>query len=124
MALEAWFPGRSATAIVGRRVRARLAGAGVAPALRPRVRRVADGRWVEAWQKTLKPMPIGRRLLALPEGCRPPAGSDRIVLRIPFGQAFGTGEHASTRLSLRLLERWLVRGDRVVDLGTGTAILA
>jgi len=124
VALEAWFPGRADAAAVGRRVVASLAAAGVAPAPRTRVRRVADGRWVEAWQKTLKPMPIGRRLLALPEACRPPAVTDRIVLRIPFGQAFGTGEHASTRLSLRLLERWLRPGDRVVDLGTGTAILA
>jgi len=67
-ALEAWFPGRAAAAAVGRRVIASLAAAGVPVLPRPRVRRVADGRWVEAWQKTLKPMPIGRRLLALPEG--------------------------------------------------------
>jgi len=124
VALEAWFPGRAAEAAIGRRVGATLAAAGVLPLPRARVRRVADGHWVEAWQKTLLPMPIGRRLLALPEGCRLPAGTGRIVLRIPFGQAFGTGEHASTRLSLRLLERWLRPGDRVVDLGTGTAILA
>jgi len=124
VALEAWFPGHAAVAAVGRRVIAGLAAAGVLPVPRPRLRRVADGRWVEAWQKTLKPMPIGRRFLALPEGCRPPAASDRIALRIPFGQAFGTGEHASTRLSLRLLERCLRPGDRVADLGTGTAILA
>jgi ribosomal protein L11 methyltransferase len=79
---------------------------------------------VEAWQATLKPMPIGRRLLALPESLEPPARTRRIVVRVPLGQAFGTGEHATTRLCLRLLEARLKRGDRVADLGTGTGILA
>lgn len=79
---------------------------------------------MEAWQKSVQPMPIGRRTLALPEGRRTPRNERRLVIRIPFGQAFGTGEHASTRLSLRLLEQHLREGDRVVDLGTGTGILA
>jgi ribosomal protein L11 methyltransferase len=69
-------------------------------------------------------MPIGRRILAVPEGCARPKPGRRIVLKIPFGQAFGTGEHASTRLCLKFLESVLRRGDRVLDLGTGTGILA
>jgi ribosomal protein L11 methyltransferase len=119
-----WFPGRRALKTVSRLAADRLAAAGVPPAITPRVERVADGRWVESWQKSLRPMPIGRRILALPEGCATPPGTKRIVIRIPFGQAFGTGEHASTRLCLRLMERHLNAGDRVVDLGAGTAILS
>jgi ribosomal protein L11 methyltransferase len=69
-------------------------------------------------------MPIGRRLLALPESIAAPARTRRIVIRVPFGQAFGTGEHATTRLCLRLLEESLEAGDRVADLGTGTGLLA
>jgi ribosomal protein L11 methyltransferase len=119
-----WFSGRRTLPAVTRLAAARLRAAGVPSASRPRVARVADGRWVESWQKSLRPMPIGRRIMALPEGCATPPASKRLVIRIPFGQAFGTGEHASTRLSLRLLERHLHAGDRVVDLGTGTAILS
>lgn len=62
--------------------------------------------------------------LVVPEGCRAPAARGRVVLRVRFGQAFGTGEHATTRLCLRLLSAHLERGDRVVDLGTGSGILA
>ena len=122
--LAAFFPGTLLAPDLSRRVARALVAAGVTVAVRGRPRRISDRHWVEEWQKTLRPMPIGRRLLALPEGCAPPVPGRRIVLRIPFGQAFGTGEHASTRLSLALLESALRRGDRVIDLGTGTGILA
>ena len=124
VALEAWFPGRISRRALEGRLRRSWRAVGLPRAARPCLARVPDGRWVEAWQSSLKPMRIGRTILALPEGCPPPRATDRIVIRIPFGQAFGTGEHASTRLSLRLLERHLTPGDRVVDLGTGTGILA
>jgi len=127
--LAVFFPGTLRAGEPGRRVRRALASAAMVHRPRPgavagRARRVADRLWVEEWQRTLRPMPIGRRLLALPEGLAVPIGNRRIVLRIPFGQAFGTGEHASTRLSLALLEGNLANGDRVIDLGTGTGILA
>jgi ribosomal protein L11 methyltransferase len=122
--LVIWFSGRRALNTVSRLAAARLGAAGVPLRIRPRVARVSDGHWVESWQKSLRPMRIGRRILALPEGCETPPGTKRIVIHIPFGQAFGTGEHASTRLCLRLVERHLNAGDRVVDLGTGTAILS
>jgi len=122
--LEAWYPGRTSLESLGRRLRRSLRVAGVPDGPRLRLRSVRDGRWVEAWQATLKPMPIGRRILALPEHLEPPRRTRRIVVRVPLGQAFGTGEHATTRLCLRLLEAKLKRGDRVADLGTGTGILA
>ena len=124
IALEAYFPGARRRGDLRRALARSWAEARLGRMSHVSFRRAFDERWVEAWQKTLRPMPIGRRILALPEGCPPRRAGRRIVLHIPFGQAFGTGEHASTRLSLLLLESALRTRDRVIDLGTGTGILA
>jgi ribosomal protein L11 methyltransferase len=124
VALEAYFSGERRRHELRRVLARSWAAARLGRFASASWRRAADERWVEAWQKTLRAMPIGRRILAVPEGRPVPWARRRLVLRIPFGQAFGTGEHASTRLSLVLLESALHRGDRVIDLGTGTGILA
>jgi ribosomal protein L11 methyltransferase len=124
IALEAYFPGGRRRDDLSTALRRAWSAARLGPFAGASWKRAADGRWVEAWQKTLRPMRIGRLILAVPEGCAPGPAGRRLVLRIPFGQAFGTGEHASTRLCLRFLEAVLRRGDRVIDLGTGTGILA
>ncbi len=122
--LHAWFPGRLAQEPLERRLARALDGAGVAPARPLRLRRVRARRWVEVWQKTLKPMRIGRRFLVVPEGTAIPPLGGRLPIRVRFGQAFGTGEHATTRMSLRILEASLKARDRVIDLGTGSGILS
>ena len=122
--LQAYFPGKAARGTVARRLGAALRAAGLGDLAVPVIRPIAARPWVETWQRSLRPMPIGRTFLVVPEGCRAPRRPGRRVIRVRFGQAFGTGEHASTRLCLRLLERHLRRGDRIVDLGTGTGILA
>ena len=72
-----------------------------------------------------KPLKIGKRL-KIGRTRAGPKGSDR-ALMIPAGAAFGTGEHITTEMSLRLLERisrTLAPGWSLIDLGTGTGILA
>jgi ribosomal protein L11 methyltransferase len=84
---------------------------------------VADERWVERWQATLAPIPLGARFVVLPtEGLPAPYGREPIRL-IP-GMAFGTGEHATTRLCAAGVERHVTAGSRWLDVGTGTGILA
>jgi ribosomal protein L11 methyltransferase len=84
---------------------------------------VADERWVERWQESLAPIPLGTRFVVIPkEGMPEPVGRDPIRL-IPR-MAFGTGEHQTTRLCAAGVERSVTPGSRWLDMGTGTGILA
>jgi ribosomal protein L11 methyltransferase len=89
---------------------------------------VAEADWATAWRAHWRPRRVGRRLVVVPawHDYRPAPGD--VVLRLDPGMAFGTGEHASTRLALAALERELAAappGELTVgDLGTGSGILA
>jgi ribosomal protein L11 methyltransferase len=83
--------------------------------------------WAEKWKEGLKPLPVGDRLLIRPSWFKDPEASNRLVIEIDPGMAFGTGGHATTFLCLTLLERHLTPtrdGARVLDLGCGSGILA
>jgi ribosomal protein L11 methyltransferase len=78
-------------------------------------------------RKSRAPIRIGRRLEVISEPGRPSGLADGPQLIIPAAGAFGTGEHATTAMSLRLLEeitRNLPPGWRLLDAGTGSGILA
>lgn len=85
---------------------------------------VEDRDWAETWRRSLAPRRVGRRLVVAPEGTRPEVRPDDLVLRVDPGMAFGTGEHGTTRGMLRLMEAAVEPGDRVLDVGTGSGILA
>jgi len=73
------------------------------------------------------PIRVGRRLEILGTSARSSKSSGKLQLIIPAAGAFGTGEHATTAMSLRLLEeatRKLPAGWRLLDAGTGSGILA
>lgn len=91
--------------------------------LRVSVDPVADGRWVERWQASLAPIPLGRRFVVLPTDAAP-GHAERDPIRLVPGMAFGTGEHATTRLCATALEHRVKPGTHWLDLGTGTGILA
>ncbi len=90
----------------------------------PRVRVLAEEDWANAWKALYHPFRVGEHLVIAPSW--EPAGpgpGDTLILLDP-GMAFGTGLHPSTRLCLTLLEAHLRSGDSVLDLGTGSGILA
>jgi len=83
---------------------------------------LADRDWVRASQAQFAPLEVGERLWIGASWHRPPPG--RIAVRIDPGLAFGTGSHPSTRLVLAFLEKTLRGGERVLDYGCGSGILA
>ncbi len=83
-----------------------------------------DRDWGESWREDLEPRRVGRRLVVAPSWTDPEAAPDDLVLTVDPGMAFGTGEHGSTRGVLRLMEEAVEPGDRVLDVGTGSGILA
>ncbi|HSC71897.1 MAG TPA: 50S ribosomal protein L11 methyltransferase [Candidatus Methylomirabilis sp.] len=93
------------------------------------VRELPIEDWGGAWKQHFQPLPVGRRLLIAPPWERGPFPSDRLVLCIEPAMAFGTGHHATTRMCLETLEEVLANwspndGPSVLDMGTGTGILA
>jgi ribosomal protein L11 methyltransferase len=85
---------------------------------------VRDEDWMAAWKDNYTPVPVGENLLILPAWEQKKACQDNVVIRINPAMAFGTGTHPSTQLCLRLLERHLVPGKVVMDIGCGTGILS
>jgi len=89
---------------------------------------VADQDWGEEWKKYFKPLRVSKNIVIKPTWERyTPAGRD-IVIEIDPGMAFGTGQHASTRMCLEAIEDILLKDRgvkkwRVLDIGTGTGIL-
>jgi ribosomal protein L11 methyltransferase len=88
------------------------------------VRQLAETDWENAWKRYFFVRHVGKRLVIVPSWRRYQPKPGEVVLDLDPGMAFGTGVHPTTRLCLRLLERHLAPGARVLDLGTGSGILA
>ena len=81
--------------------------------------------WATSWQKYYQPIPVGRRVYIVPDWMRgEPVPDGRTPLYLNPGLTFGTGAHPTTQLCLELLEEVLQPGDKVLDLGCGSGILA
>lgn len=85
---------------------------------------IDDAEWLYAWQAYFHPVKFSRRFWAAPawEPAVPAAGE--IVLSIEPGLAFGSGLHDTTCMCVQYLEEAVKPGDVVIDVGTGTGILA
>lgn len=84
----------------------------------------ADEDWSKTWKAGLAPRRISDRLIVKPTWTEWSAAPGEVVIEVDPQMAFGTGEHATTRGCLRLLDAVVRPGDRVLDVGSGSAILA
>jgi ribosomal protein L11 methyltransferase len=93
------------------------------------VREIPLEDWGRKWKEGFKPLPVGHRLLIVPPWEEGPLPEDRRLIWIDPAMTFGTGHHATTRMCLEAAEAFLAgwrepRGPLVLDVGTGTGILA
>ncbi|HTX36655.1 MAG TPA: 50S ribosomal protein L11 methyltransferase [Bryobacteraceae bacterium] len=112
-----------------RRVRAFFedaAGSGALLGLFPgaRLRHEEQRDWVQSARDLLQPMEVGARFFLVPEWRDDPTPPGRLRIAVNPGMAFGTGVHETTRLCLEALEDFLRPEMRVLDVGTGSGILA
>lgn len=92
------------------------------PGARHRVEEQRD--WVQSSRDLLQPMEVGTRFFLVPEWRDDPAPDGRFRMIVNPGMAFGTGLHETTRLCLEALEEFVRPGISVLDVGTGSGILA
>jgi ribosomal protein L11 methyltransferase len=95
--------------------------------LAPRVGRlefVEGDAWRDAYKQYFKVTPLGERLVIRPSWEPYTAAAHEVVVVVDPGRAFGTGTHESTRLLMQALDRKVRGGERVLDVGCGTGILA
>jgi len=87
------------------------------------VRLVADQDWVRLTQSQFAPVEITPTFWIVPSWHEPPAAAEQVI-RLDPGLAFGTGTHPTTRMCLRWTARRDLSGQRVLDYGCGSGILA
>ena len=92
--------------------------------LRVETRSVNDKSWADVWKKYFKPFYAGQHLVVKPTW-EPfdPAPGDRVI-EIDPGMAFGSGTHETTGMCLSILEENIHGGEEIIDVGTGSGILA
>jgi len=90
---------------------------------------VAESDWENNWKAYFKPLEVGNRLVIKPswiaiEDVTGISITRDTCVEIDPASAFGTGQHATTRMCLELLEKYLTKADCVADIGCGSGILS
>ena len=96
----------------------------IQPIPAPTFRPVAEVDWAEAWKERLDILRIGRHIVIRPSWRDYVPGPKDVVIQLDPGMAFGTGLHPTTQMCLVALEESMRPGAAVLDLGTGSGILA
>ena len=85
---------------------------------------VNEEDWANSWKAYYKPIRIGEKIVIVPAWEKYDAREGDIIVRMDPGMAFGTGTHETTRLVISLLKKYIKGGEKVLDVGCGSGILA
>lgn len=88
------------------------------------VTETCDNDWQNTWKKYYKPTKIGHNVVIVPEWEEYNAQKDDIIVKVEPGSAFGSGTHETTSLCIEFIENFVKSDTKVLDIGTGTGILA
>ncbi len=96
----------------------------LAPISQIREQLVSEQDWMTKWQEFFHILKVGKRMTVCPAWLEHTPEPCEIVIRMDPGMAFGTGHHPTTRMCMEMIERRISEGDRVLDVGAGSAILS
>jgi ribosomal protein L11 methyltransferase len=85
---------------------------------------IEEKNWNELWEKSREVIYISKRIVIKPAFKQYESVEDDIVITLDPKMSFGTGEHESTKLAVRLLEKYVNGNEKILDVGSGTGILS
>ena len=126
--VHAWFEESDSLPALFETIRGPLSGlaasGGACGSLSMETRTVNDEAWKDVWKKYFKPFYAGNHLVVKPTWEPFDPKPDDLVIEIDPGMAFGSGTHETTGMCLSLLEEIISGGEEIIDVGTGSGILA
>ncbi len=124
-AVKGYFPKDDKAEIRLDEVRERLAGLSEVGEFTYNIEynEVDEEDWAESWKEFFWPEKISENIVVKPTWREYEPAENEIIIEIDPGMAFGTGAHPTTALCIRMLEKYLNKGDSVLDVGTGSGIL-
>ena len=126
--VHAWYEENSTLPALLDTIRGRLSGFGAAHpdpgSLQLETRSVDDVAWTDVWKKYFKPFYAGDHLVVKPTWEPFDPKPEDLVIEIDPGMAFGSGTHETTGMCLSLLDENISGGEEIIDVGTGSGILA
>ena len=123
--VKAYLPAGPQTKSVQHRLAEALWHLGqIYPIPEPTFATIAEADWADAWKEHFHPLRVGQRIVIKPSWREFETAPDDILIELDPGMAFGTGLHPTTQMCLTTIEQKMRPGMRVLDLGTGSGILA
>lgn len=84
---------------------------------------IVEKNWNEEWEKSREVVHVSEKIVIKPTFKEYNAKSNEIVLTLDPKMSFGTGDHQTTKICLRFIEKYIIPGMKILDAGSGTAIL-